>query len=501
MGTTYKYEKLIKNEILGKEKIIRAQTKEEFDEKKKRQEQEWEQEVSRQIEQQAAIIRTQEQREYRKVLDTLLIREVRKGIKPEWKNRGSVGWPYPPFHFNEPAPTYFDSAKLFPMPEFDSWLPQIFQMKIQQQRKEAFENIHRHQQKAQAKHEERRAQAYKEYKEQRRKYFEQQNDSEIIVWILGQVLQSLHFPFEYGTEFEFEFVEEDQEVVVYMFLPRVDEIPTVAEYRYVRSRNETDTIHLKQKELQGNYEKLLAQIALGTMFRIFQDAQTPRIQSIVFNGCVSGIHPATGVLFKRCVLTVQATRSEFDKRNFELLKPVECLRDLRGLTAGPLIDLSPIKPIRAFPPLDERFIDTDNVLANYPAMNNIARIHWREFEHMIAELFHRIFEEFGGEVHLTPSSGDGGVDAIGFDPDPIRGGKIVIQAKHYPNRLVSPVYVRELLGVMTAKRATRGYLATSGYFSKDSHEYATEHNITLFDGPRLLHELQTHGFPDMTFQV
>ncbi len=195
MGITYKYEKLIKNEILGKEKIIKAQTKEEFDEKKKRQEQEWEQEVSRQIEQQAAIIRTQEQREYRKALDTLLIREVRKGIKPEWKNRGSVGWPYPPFHFNEPAPTYFDSAKLFPMPEFDSWLPQIFQMKIQQQRKEAFENIHRHQQQTQSKHEERGFQVYKEYKEQRRKYFFRQS---LLPYILNclrpQPYHKLYFP-------------------------------------------------------------------------------------------------------------------------------------------------------------------------------------------------------------------------------------------------------------------------------------------------------------------
>jgi restriction system protein len=30
-------------------------------------------------------------------------------------------------------------------------------------------------------------------------------------------------------------------------------------------------------------------------------------------------------------------------------------------------------------------------------------------------------------------SRDGGVDAVAFEPDPIRGGKIVIQAKRYTN--------------------------------------------------------------------
>jgi len=32
---------------------------------------------------------------------------------------------------------------------------------------------------------------------------------------------------------------------------------------------------------------------------------------------------------------------------------------------------------------------------------------------------------------VTQASRDGGVDAVAFDPDPIRGGKIVIQAKRY----------------------------------------------------------------------
>jgi len=34
-------------------------------------------------------------------------------------------------------------------------------------------------------------------------------------------------------------------------------------------------------------------------------------------------------------------------------------------------------------------------------------------------------------VKVTQASRDRGVDAIAFDPDPIRGGKFVIQAKRY----------------------------------------------------------------------
>lgn len=41
-----------------------------------------------------------------------------------------------------------------------------------------------------------------------------------------------------------------------------------------------------------------------------------------------------------------------------------------------------------------------------------------------------MFARNGGEVRVTQASRDGGVDAIILDPDPLRGGKIVVQAKH-----------------------------------------------------------------------
>jgi restriction system protein len=64
---------------------------------------------------------------------------------------------------------------------------------------------------------------------------------------------------------------------------------------------------------------------------------------------------------------------------------------------------------------------------------NLAAIGWEEFEHLIRELFEKEFSGDGGEVKITRASRDGGVDAIAFDPDPIRGRKIVIQAKRYTN--------------------------------------------------------------------
>jgi restriction system protein len=77
----------------------------------------------------------------------------------------------------------------------------------------------------------------------------------------------------------------------------------------------------------------------------------------------------------------------------------------------------------------------------------MAAMDWEDFEHLVRELFEKEFAISGGEVKVTQASRDGGVDAIAFDPDPIRGGKIVIQAKRYTNT-VGVAAVRDLYGTV-----------------------------------------------------
>jgi restriction system protein len=108
---------------------------------------------------------------------------------------------------------------------------------------------------------------------------------------------------------------------------------------------------------------------------------------------------------------------------------------------------------------------------------NLAAIGWEEFEHLIRELFEKEFSAGGGEVKVTQASRDGGVDAIAFDPDPIRGGKIVIQAKRYTNT-VDVSAVRDLYGTVMAEGATKGILVTTSGFGPDAHRFAKGKPLT-----------------------
>ena len=117
---------------------------------------------------------------------------------------------------------------------------------------------------------------------------------------------------------------------------------------------------------------------------------------------------------------------------------------------------------------------------------------WEDFEHLIREIFEKEFAVNGGEVKVTQASSDGGVDAIAFDPDPIRGGKIIIQAKRYTNT-VGVSAVRDLYGTVMSEGATKGILVTTAEFGPDSYNFVKDKPLTLLSGGNLLHLLEKHG--------
>ena len=113
-------------------------------------------------------------------------------------------------------------------------------------------------------------------------------------------------------------------------------------------------------------------------------------------------------------------------------------------------------------------------------------------KHLIRELFEKEFSAAGGEVKVTQASRDGGIDAVAFDPDPIRGGKIVIQAKRYTNT-VGVSAVRDLYGTVMNEGANKGILVTTADYGPDAYSFAKGKPLTLLSGSNLLHLLDKHG--------
>jgi restriction system protein len=231
---------------------------------------------------------------------------------------------------------------------------------------------------------------------------------------------------------------------------------------------------------------------LRTIHELFDADEADVLATITFNGYVSSIDPATGHERNPCVLTVQAGKEEFSQINLELIEPRACFKGLKGIGSPKLHSLTPVAPILRIEREDARFISAYGVADGLQEGDNLAAMDWEDFEHLVRELFEQEFAVGGGEVKVTRASRDGGVDAVAFDPDPIRGGKIVIQAKRYVGT-VGVSAVRDLYGTILNEGANKGIIVTTSHYGPDAYEFAKGKPLVLIDGNNLLHLLEKHG--------
>ena len=141
---------------------------------------------------------------------------------------------------------------------------------------------------------------------------------------------------------------------------------------------------------------------------------------------------------------------------------------------------------------DDRIIRDRDVAQVLEPEANLAAMPWDDFEHLVRQLYEWEWGNSGAEVKVTRSSRDRGVDAIIFDPDPLRGGKYVIQAKRYTNP-VDVAAVRDLYGTVVNEGANRGILVTTSSYGPDAYAFARDKPISLVDGPTLITMLRKHG--------
>lgn len=306
------------------------------------------------------------------------------------------------------------------------------------------------------------------------------------------VLGNSRYPDSFPRTWTLDYVADSKLVVVDYQMPAPNDLPTLASVRYVKSRDEFEEKHLAEAEKNRIYDGLLYQVALRTIHELFEADVAGALAIVAFNGIVESVDPSSGHQTRACVLSVQANRDEFLAINLAAVDPKTCFKKLRGIGSSKLHSLTPVAPLVQFDKADPRFVAGYAVADGLEQGQNLAAMDWEDFEHLIRELFEREFAKSGGEVKVTRASRDGGIDAVVFDPDPIRGGKIVIQAKRYTNT-VGVSAVRDLYGAVINEGANKGILVTTADYGPDSYDFAKGKPLQLLSGSHLLHLLQQHG--------
>lgn len=304
------------------------------------------------------------------------------------------------------------------------------------------------------------------------------------------ILTNSIYPFDFEKEVTCIYSPENKILSVDYSLPEPADLPTLKDIKYFPNLREFREYHFTENQIKKQYDSVIYKIVLRSLNEIFFNDEINAIDAISFNGYVTAINKANGKVETKCIASIYVKKDIFNEIDLRNVDPKQCFKSLKGVCGAALSDLAAVKPIIQINKNDKRIIDSKDVSVNEGT--NLAAMNWDDFEHLVRELFEKEFMQNGGEVKVTQASRDGGVDAIAFDPDPIRGGKIVIQAKRYTNT-VGVSAVRDLYGTLINEGATKGILITTSDYGNDSYEFAKGKPITLLNGGHLLYLLEKHG--------
>jgi len=302
--------------------------------------------------------------------------------------------------------------------------------------------------------------------------------------LLAKPLEPDGVPFELDVAYQ----REPRRLLITRELPTYEIIPPEREFSYVKSRNDITSKPRPDKEIRQRYADLVAQLTLRTMDHAFRIEADAVVDTVMINGLVSTRNKATGQPERPCLVSVEASREQFNGLVLDELDAAACLKHLSALVSQHPWALEPVRPIFE-PDLSRyRIASNQDAVTGLDARPVLIDMDPFEFERLIKKLF----EAMGQESWVTEKSGDDGVDAIAVNPDPVMGGVCVIQAKRYRNT-VPANDIRSLAGTMEDKRATRGILVTTSGMGPSAHSYAARHGrIQIIEGPHLLHLLKEH---------
>jgi len=311
--------------------------------------------------------------------------------------------------------------------------------------------------------------------------------SESIVDYCTLVLEATVYPAEFPKKAKIAYLSASKQLVVEYKLPTYESIPTVESYKYVKMRDAIVENLRKEVERKMLYTSVVAQVTLRTLYELYKADQLNHLEVITLSAVVEALEPSTGRNIEVCLVSVRTTRESFLALNLAKVEPIECLKGLKATVSPNPAERVPVRPVVDFNMIDPRFIEEIDVLASLEQRPNLMELSPSDFESLVTNLF----QKMGLEAKLTRASRDGGVDCVAFDPRPVLGGKIVIQAKRYKN-VVDVSAVRDLYGTLHNEGASKGILVTTSHFGKAAYDFVQGKPLELLDGANLLYLLKEY---------
>jgi restriction system protein len=415
-----------------------------------------------------------------------------------------------PFEFNIPKPAKPDypAAPVLPPPVPMEWLKPGAKARRQEHHRQRLVQYKATVDRLEAEWEERMARwssTYKQAKEQHRDYVDRYNEYLLanservkrfrrafegghpaaIIEYIQMVFERSSYPDDFDVAHEVSYDPAQRSLGVRLDLMSFEEFPTEAGYKVNSRTKEVTPIPLKKRELTETYNQSIGQTIVRTIHEVFEAIYTPHVQNVIVNGFVTTTDAATGHVQEVCLVAVETNKETFEALKLESIDAIECLKHLGARFELPLTKQKSVTP-HALPGSSPQ---TNDPQQGKWSVERLLQLTPDEFEQLIGKLLNQMFPHV--HVEVTGKTGDGGIDALVTDPNPLIGGKTIIQAKRYSST-VAPTAVRDLYGTLIDSGANTAVLVTTSTFGPSSWRFVRDKPMSLINGTRFVELLIEH---------
>ncbi|MDF9799503.1 restriction system protein [Catalinimonas alkaloidigena] len=317
-------------------------------------------------------------------------------------------------------------------------------------------------------------------------------ESTAILKYCRMIMEKIAFPAGFPIDFKFEYSRHDHCLMLELAMPSIEAVLMQKEEEQLALEVSDAKVHLNDGQVITLYNTALCGISLGILHALFQSDQADAFQLIRFNGWLASIEEESGNEIKESVISLHTPKAEFMEVKLSDEDPETLFKQLGGVTHTQLQALKPEEMAEAEPEKEnEREAPQKEIIEQHES-DNLVAMPWEDFAALITEVFEHEFNVAGGEVTLIKSDSKRILKAVAFDPDPIRGGKIVIYAQRKRKKVSLPV-LQTLFEHVTEMKATKGILITTAEYEEDARAYVRDKPISLLNGKHLLSLLDKHG--------
>lgn len=187
-----------------------------------------------------------------------------------------------------------------------------------------------------------------------------EGDVSAVLTYNSMVLEQSEYPEGFPQNFRLAYAPDAKEMVIEYELPNVNIVPAVLEYKYTKSKDEIEPKPRKVTGIKELYQDVVASVALRTIHEVLEADLEEHLAIVTFNGIVTTIDQATGLMINPCLISVRTSREKFTKINLARVDKLVCLRDLGVQLSPQPHEMKSVKPLVDFDMVDKPVVDQED---------------------------------------------------------------------------------------------------------------------------------------------